>query len=152
MNWFVYHCSVILSYFVSGTATINPWFKITMPRFQPSGGLTDHFVSQKKRRDQALPSPGAQPRKSSMTMLYSCACITTQAQVCLEIRISKIKNSAFEDQKDAVMKTAAAFCVPARADLFLSFLRLLCEYFSWRMLPNSTRLSGYLFNAQAALV
>ena len=50
------------------------------------------------------------------------------------------------------MKTAAAFCVPAREDLFLSFLQLLCEYFSWRMLPDSTGLTGYLFNAQAALV
>ena len=74
MNWFVYHCSVILSYFVSGTATINPWFKITMPRFQPSGGLTDHFVSQKKRRDQALPFT----RRSAAKIIHDDA-----IQLCL---------------------------------------------------------------------
>ena len=92
MNWFVYHCSVILSYFVSGTATINPWFKITMPRFQPSGGLTDHFVSQKKRRDQALPFTRRSAAKIIHDDVINCSCVTAQERLPEEI-----ENVAFQE-------------------------------------------------------
>ena len=84
MNWLVYHCSVILSYPASELATINPWFKIAAPRFQPSGDLTDRYVPKK-----APGSGTAFTRRSAANIIHddviNCSCVTAQERLFEEI-------------------------------------------------------------------